>query len=255
MPLDVGAVRREHVESYIESLVDRGQKPATVSLAYRSLAPFWKWLVAEDEIRESPMTRMRPPIVPVDPPAILRQEQIHALLKACEGQGFDERRDTALVLLMFDTGMRRGEAANLKLDDVDLDLNVAVVFGKARTTRAVPFGRKTAKALDRYLRARRKHPLADDAAFWLGRKGPLTGNGILQLIRRRGREAGLKDLHPHLFRHTYAHAMLSGGMQEGDLMRLAGWKSRGMLERYGASAAAERARQAYQRLSPADRLL
>ncbi len=66
--------------------------------------------------------------------------------------------------------------------------------------------------------------------------------------------AGLPPIHPHQFRHGFAHAFLAAGGQETDLMRLAGWSSRAMLQRYGAAAADERARDAYRKLSPMDRL-
>jgi site-specific recombinase XerD len=223
---------------------------------FRALQQFFAWCVDEEELEVNPMAKMRPPVVPERPVPVLGEDKARALLKACAGSGFVMRRDTAIVRLFLDTGMRLSELAKLRLDEVDLDDNVAIVTGKGRRPRTCPFGSRTAQAIDRYVRARSRHPQAHLPALWLGANGreAMTDNGIAQMIRKRGREAGIEGLHPHMLRHTFAHAWLAEGGNEGDLMRLAGWKSRQMLNRYGASAADQRAREAHRHHGLGDRL-
>ena len=127
-------------------------------------------------------------------------------------------------------------------------------MGKGRRARAVPYGLRTADALRRYRRVRAVHPLAASDRLWLGKKGPLTDSGLRQMLERRASEAKVEEVYPHRLRHTYAHTWLAAGRREQDLMRLAGWRTKEMVGRYGSSAAEERARDAYHRAAIDDRL-
>ena len=134
--------------------------------------------------------------------------------------------------------------------DLDLETRQIKIRGKGGKERTVKIDYEAARRVDRYLRVRARYAQAYRPRLWLGvngrGRGPLTANGIYEMVKRRGRQCGVQ-VYPHRFRHHFSHTWLDRGGAEGDLMELNGWSSPQMLTRYGASARA-RARRTYDRI-------
>lgn len=255
--LDPAAVTRQDVESFLLDSLE--VSVSCTNDRFRTLRAWYNFLVADGAVGASPLARLRPPRLSVPPPPVLSTATVAALLKGGQGSGYHDRRDTAIVRLWLDTGLRVSEVAGLTLGTLDMAALQVVVTGKGdgRTSggkvRVVPFGSKAALALARYLRVRGQNAsaLTSDALF-CGRQGHLTRWSLEAMVHRRGVAIGVPDLHPHLFRHTFAHNWLAGGGSEGDLMRLMGWSSRSMCDRYAASSAVARAVAAHRVMGVGD---
>lgn len=253
-PTTLDQLTRDNIRGWLAHLaIDR--EASTVRTRFAGLRRFCGWLVAEGEIEIHPMAGLSPPTPSAKPVPVLQDGELVALLKSCSGKTFEDRRDEAILRVLLDAGIRVSELCGLKVADVDLDREMALVLGKGNKIRPVYFGSRTVKALDRYLRERRRHRWAHLDALFVTQRGALSTDGARERIHVRAAQAGLQErMHPHRFRHTFAHDYLMAGGQERDLKRLAGWSSDVMLERYGASAADVRAREATRRLRRGDRV-
>jgi integrase len=131
----------------------------------------------------------------------------------------------------------------LAMADVDLVRGLlTVVRGKGGRGRVVPIGPQTVRALDRYLRTRKTHRLADDSALWVGDRGKgFTYYALHKTLTWRASLAGVEGFHPHVLRHTAASRWLAAGGSEGGLMAVAGWTRRDMIDRYTRATASDRA--------------
>lgn len=253
---DVQQLTTDHVRGWLRDL-GATRADNTVHNRHTSVRTFLAWCRAEGELDADPMANVPPPKVRETSVAMVTAEQQRALLADMAGTSFADVRDRALVLLFLDTGARLAGVAGLLEADVDLRARTARIVLKGGRPHVLPYGATTARALDKYLRAKRRQPHGERDWLWISTtgKGRLTAHGVQQMLRRRGDRVGIPGrLHPHMFRHTFADAWLSAGGSESDLMELAGWRSRQMLNRYGAVRRSERAREAHRALSPMDRL-
>src|SRR5262249_46722067 len=149
------------------------------------------------------------------------ENQLRELIKACKGSSLRDKRDEALVRLMAETGMRAAETLALTVSDVQplKEGMVTIHKGKGAKGRRAPFGPQTAASLDRYLRVRRHHALADLPALWLTMRGTkLSYQGLYDTLYQRAAIAGIEGFHLHKFRHTAATRWLNAGGSEGSLM-------------------------------------
>ncbi|SKD92192.1 phage integrase family protein [Mycobacteroides abscessus subsp. abscessus] len=237
------ALDRTLVKQWVVALLEAGAEPATARSRQLAVRRFSAWLEEEGEIDADPLLGLKAPKLDVKVTESLSDDELRALIKACGGREFRDRRDEAIVRLMAETGMRAGEVTGLAVEDVDLPRGMITIRrGKGGKGRIVPFSPQTGRAIDRYLRARRTHRLADGPILWLGDRGKnFEYHALRDTLRYRAGLAGLKDFHPHLMRHTAASRWLAAGGSEGGLMAVAGWARRDMIDRYTRFTAAERA--------------
>ncbi|MGH3379053.1 MAG: tyrosine-type recombinase/integrase [Mycobacterium sp.] len=265
LPADVRRIGPEQLEAFLAAETER-TSAASAAVHFRNLRVFWNWLVSEGEHPgPSPMRSVTPPVVPRVRKTALGDAELRALLGACAGTTFEDRRDLAVVRILIDTGMRISALAGLRYHatdeehtDVSLERRVLRVRRGDGEPGLVPFGVKSAAAIDGYLRVRATHPRADSPYLWLGSRGHrtsrMTTSGIRQMIERRARAAGVLDVHPHRFRRTFADGFLEAGGSVDELMAIGGWSDYNSVKPYLDGRTRDRERVAHQRPSPGDRL-
>lgn len=252
-------VDEETVARYVAHLRASGLAPASVARAMVAVRSLHRFLVAEGPARVDPTSALKPPPVPQGLPKALSEEEVGRLLAAVSGDEPAQRRDRAVLEVLYGTGMRISELTGLCLADVSTDEPLVRVLGKGNKERLVPLGRYARQALDAWtgpggrpaLVNRKGARRTDASALFLNlRGGRLSRQGAWGIVRQYGRRAGLDGrLTPHVLRHSCATHMLDHGADIRVVQELLGHASIATTQVY-TRVSSERLRAVYDSAHP-----
>ncbi len=226
-------------------------RQSTINKFYRVLNTFFGWLKREELIPDNPVAHLKTPKIGERVVQALSPNEIDRLLSSCNRKTYLDCRNRAIVMMLLDSGMRVSELASLNLEDVDTTTGSIIIRrGKGGKERVVRIGSNAQKSLWRYLVLFR-----GDASgkLFLNRSGDaLSVTGLKLMIRRLGAQSGVRGVHVHRLRHTFAISFLRAGGDIFSLKYLLGHTSLSMVSHYLASLSAEDASRAHKKFSPMD---
>lgn len=224
----------ENVREWVAEQMDRNLSDHTVATRVRSLRAWSKWLADEEYIEKDLLTKMKKPKETDTVKPTLDPDEVDRILSRCDRKTELGKRDYAIILLLFSTGLRATELTSLLTEDVDWQQGLITVRrGKGGKFRVVPLGTKVAKALTRYLAGRTDGPL-----FLTSENEAICYTTLREVLRRRGRDAGV-HANPHKFRHTAAIQYLRAGGRVENLRVMLGHSTLDMTLHYARIVGAD----------------
>jgi len=189
--------------------------PRSLARNISALKGFYKFLLQEGVLEESPLRHLRTPRITPRLPEILTGEDIERIIAQIKNEKPPGPRDRAMLEVLYATGLRVSELVHLSVHDVDLEVGYLRTKGKGAKERIVPIGRAAIRALKDYLQGSRRLSAAkaEGQTLFLGRGGRgITRQGFWKLLRRYAAAAGIrKKITPHTLRHSFATHLLEGG--------------------------------------------
>jgi integrase/recombinase XerC len=228
-----------HLRGFLGVLaVDRAATSRARKLA--SVKAFFKYLLKQRKIAQSPARRVKSPKLPRRLPKAVPIDEVFALLAAPEADSALAARDRAILEVLYGGGLRVGELCALSPDDLDREKGLVRVLGKGRKERLCPLGEHALEAIDAYLPHRvtllaraKAGKAAPEALFLNHRGGRLTARSIERHLTRYAQAAGLsRHVTPHGLRHSFATHLLGSGADVRTIQELLGHASLSTTERY-----------------------
>jgi integrase/recombinase XerC len=234
-------VDRMAIRRYM-GFLHRKNRKSSIARKISTLRSFFKFLVREHIVAFNPAKGLPTPKVEKYLPTTLTVDEAFRLMEAprrpaknSSSDGFQNNkrmRDSAILELLYSSGLRVGELVGLNLDQLDLDLGIVKVMGKGRKERIVPVGMKAAEALKAYLEDR--GVLAGEEPLFINRKGGrLSARTVGRLVKSYSKRSGIfRKVSPHSLRHTFATHLLDAGADIREIQEMLGHVSLSTTQRY-----------------------
>jgi integrase/recombinase XerC len=250
---DPARIDHNVLRSYLGLLLDNGAAKKSIVRKISTLRSFFKFTVRRGFLQVNPAKNIITPKLEKKLPQVLDEQTARALMEAPDQETFAGVRDTALLELLYSTGMRRGELVGLNLSDVDYRQSIVKVTGKGNKQRMLPFGSKAKTALLRYVRLREQSPSVskNEHAVFISEKGvrlyPTAVNEIVKKYLARISE--IKQKSPHVLRHSFATHLLDRGADIAAVKELLGHERLSTTQIY-THLTSERLKKVYQQAHP-----
>ena len=221
------------IRGFIAGQINKGLSKITVSRRLSSIRSFFKYLHREGYITANPAKLVSNPKIPKMLPRYLSVDDVFTLIERPEGIGFITVRDSAILELLYSSGLRVSELSGLNVDDLNIRESLVKIRGKGKKERIVPVGSKAIGAVKSYLVERMLRRSRDKALF-LNRMGTrLTDRGVRRIVVKYARASAMTGhVGPHVLRHSFASHLLQGGADLRVIQELLGHASLSTTQKY-----------------------
>ena len=233
--LSIDSVDTDLIRDWMESLMDKGNSASTINKNLSALRSFYRFALKRGLVNKDPAHAVTGPKKSKPLPQFLREGEMDRLLDGLEwDSSFNNVRARTILILFYETGLRRSELVGLDDKDVDYDAAQLKVTGKRNKQRIVPFGAELAEQLKSYQAVRREKFGETCGAMFLSDKGErISGEQVYLIVRKYlSMVTSLKKRSPHVLRHTFATAMLNNGAGLESIKNLLGHASVSTTEIY-----------------------
>jgi len=250
---DLMAVDRQDIKQLVIDRMKSGLAPSSANHYVKCIKVFYSYLVREEVIMDNKMVKLSKVTEPKKLKPVLNENQISRLISLIPNKGFYARRDKAMTLILWDSGIRLNELLNIELNHIDHQFRTIKIRGKGDKERLVPFGNKTKKAITNYLKIR---PDNHSPLLFCNREGgKIQSRNFQRCLKRYGKRIGIEKISPHLLRHSAATFLAKNEMPAQHIQILLGHSNLSTTQRYINQIVNQEGLQiSHRRLSPGDRI-